>query len=143
MNGFDGRTEQGLALDVYSLSANTWSTKSWAAGEGPSPRSVCTLLPVKISGRAYPVTMFDESDPSNAGHMGAEKMLSDVWADDVEAEEWQQVETRIEGGGQSPAPRGWFAADVLPNCKRNRVLVQGGLGESNERLGDVWVLALA
>lgn len=139
MNGFDGKTEQGFALDIHDLERGSWSTKTWTAETGPSPRSVCALLSVKVEGRAHLVTMFGESDPSNAGHMGAGKMLSDTWAYDVAAEEWRSVEAEAKGGGRGPAARGWFAAGVLP-AKANRVVVQGGLGEDNERLGDVWLL---
>lgn len=141
MNGFDGKTEQGFALDVYDIESDSWSTKTWTAETGPSPRSVCTLLPVKIEGRAHLMTLFGEFDPSNAGHMGAGKMLSDAWAYGLAAEEWRSVEAEVKGGGQGPAARGWFAACVLPG-KGNRIVVQGGLGEDNERLGDVWLLEL-
>lgn len=138
-NGFDGKTEQGFALDVYDSERESWSTKTWSAETGPSPRSVCTLLPIKIVGKEYLVTMFGESDPSNAGHMGAGKMLDDVWAHDVQGERWRKVETEVKGGERGPAPRGWFAAAAIPG-RGNKVVVQGGLGEDNERLGDVWVL---
>lgn len=140
MNGFDGETEQGFALDVYDIERDAWSTKTWGEGEGPSPRSVCTLLAVNVAGRECLVSMFGESDPSNAGHLGAGKMLSDVWAFDVEKDEWQRVETVVGGGGEGPAARGWFAAASVPGGKGNKVVVQGGLAEDNERLGDVWVL---
>lgn len=142
MNGFDGEREQGFALDVYEPEKDSWTTRTWGEGDGPSPRSVCTLLPVKVGGREMLVTLFGESDPSNAGHMGAGKMLSDVWAYDVAAERWERVEAPVEGAGEPPAPRGWFAAEVLPG-KGSQVVVQGGLAEDNERLGDVWVLTFA
>ena len=41
-------------------------------------------------------------------------------------------------GDTLPAARGWFAGDVLTEDK---VLVQGGLGESNQWLGDAWMLS--
>lgn len=142
MNGFDGKTEQGFAIDVYDIEKGSWSTRTWNAETGPSPRSVCALLPVKAGVREYLVTLFGESDPSNAGHMGAGKMLGDVWVYDLLSERWQRIEAEVRGGGEPPAPRGWFAADVVPG-KRDRIVVQGGLAEDNERLGDVWVLEFA
>lgn len=136
MNGFDGKTEQGGCLDIYSPETNSWSTHAYEPDgrEGPTPRSVAALLPVTVGGRVYLVTLFGERDPSSLGHQGAGKMLSDVWAFDVEGKTWTEVEAR---GEAVPASRGWFDADVLGE---STVVVQGGLGESNDRLGDVWSL---
>ena len=133
MNGFDGKTEQGGALDIFDIADSSWSTVIFKPDgkEGPEARSVSTLLPVVQNNKSYLITMFGERDPSSLGHAGAGKMLSDVWASDVEEGIWQKVET-----GDGPAARGWFDADVTGN----EVVVHGGLGEDNERLGDVWVL---
>lgn len=62
-------------------------------------------------------------------------MLSDVWAFDIKGKTWKWVDT---WGDTLPAARGWFAGDVLTEDK---VLVQGGLGESNQWLGDAWMLS--
>lgn len=136
MNGFDGQTEQGGNVDVYSPESNAWVSFAFAADgkEGPAPRSVGALLPVTVDGRAHLVTLFGERDPSSLGHQGAGKMLSDVWAFDVEGKTWTEVDGQ---GVEVPASRGWFDADVLG---AKTVIVQGGLGESNNRLGDVWSL---
>jgi hypothetical protein len=136
MNGFDGKHEQGGRVDVYEPGANVWSSHEFVADgvAGPSPRSVAALLPVVVSGRVHLVTMFGERDPSSLGHQGAGKMLGDVWAFDVETKLWTKVEAQ---GDESPAPRGWFDADVLD---AGSVVVHGGLGESNDRLGDLWTL---
>lgn len=136
MNGFDGNTEQGGSLDVYTPGTNFWESIVYKPDgvEGPTPRSVAALLPVGVGGRGYLVTLFGERDPSSLGHQGAGKMLGDVWAFDLESKRWSQVETR---GEAVPASRGWFDADVQGG---STVIVQGGLGESNDRLGDVWSL---
>ena len=136
MNGFDGKTEQGGNVDIYSPEANTWTSYAFAPNgkEGPSPRSVSVLLPVILNGREYLVTMFGERDPSSLGHQGAGKMLSDVWAFDIENKAWTQVNVQ---GDSSPAARGWFDADVSGT---NTIIVHGGLDELNNRLGDVWKL---
>lgn len=136
MNGFDGKTEQGGSVDVYSPEANSWESIAYNPDgvEGPTPRSVAALLPVTVGGRGYLVTLFGERDPSSLGHQGAGKMLGDVWAFDLETKTWTQVQTE---GEAVPASRGWFDADVLGE---STLLVQGGLGESNDRLGDVWSL---
>lgn len=136
MNGFDGQREQGGCLDVYSRDEDKWNTHVYEADgvQGPAARSVAALLGVRVDGRVYLVTLFGERDPSSLGHQGAGKMLGDVWAFDVEDERWVEVETR---GDEMPDARGWFDTDVLGE---NTVIVQGGLGESNNRLGDVWSL---
>ena len=135
MNGFDGQSEQGFALDIYDVQANQWSSRTWDETGGPSARSVGTLLPVQVGGRDMLVTMFGECDPSSLGHQGAGRMLDDVWAYDVADETWR----RVNAEGKKPQSRGWFAADVQRSKKE--VVVHGGLAEDNTRLGDVWTLA--
>lgn len=135
MNGFDGKTELGGSLDVYNPETDCWSSVSFTADgkEGPEARSVSCLLCLRIEGRPWLLTLFGERDPSALGHAGAGKMLGDVWAWDVKGEVWVRVE---DGDQEKPVPRGWFAAGVLGE---NEVVVQGGLSEGNERLGDVLV----
>ncbi|KAL4905634.1 hypothetical protein BDW74DRAFT_167802 [Aspergillus multicolor] len=135
MNGFDGKTEQGGAMDVFDLATSKWSTIEYTANgiNGPSPRSVSCLLPVKINGKPSLVTLFGEHDPSSLGHQGAGKMLLDVWAFDIAGQKWTEVSVE----GEVPPSRGWFDADVLGESD---IIVHGGLAESNERLGDVWLL---
>ena len=137
MNGFDGKTEQGGNLDIYAPETNTWSSLTYAPDgqTGPGARSVAVLLAVKIGGKSHLVTLFGERDPSALGHQGAGKMLSDAWAFDIENKTWMRVDAQ---GDTLPAARGWFTGDVLGEDK---VLVQGGLGESNQRLGDAWILS--
>lgn len=135
MNGFDGKTEQGGCLDIFTLSTNSWQTKHYKADgiSGPAPRSVSALLPVEIHGKTILVTLLGEGDPSSLGHAGAGKMFDDIWAYDIEDDKWQKVET----SGSSPRARGWFDADVTDD---QSIFVAGGLGEDNERLDDAWIL---
>ncbi|KAJ5658392.1 uncharacterized protein N7484_002041 [Penicillium longicatenatum] len=139
MNGFDGETEQGGNLDIYTPETNSWDSHSYCADGkgGPTPRSVSTLLPISLGGRSYLVTMFGERDPSSLGHQGAGKMLSDVWAFDLGSKMWGQADLQ---GSELPLARGWFDADVAAS---DAIVVHGGLGESNERLGDIWRLEFA
>ncbi|KAL3444252.1 kelch repeat protein [Aspergillus insuetus] len=144
MNGFDGKTEQGGALDIFDVSNNEWRTITFAADgiSGPEARSVGALLAVTISGRESLVTLFGERDPSSLGHAGAGKMLGDVWVFDIKDQKWGEISV-CEGESAKPAARGWFDADVVDlNGGRSGIVVHGGLAESNERLGDVWVLEL-
>ncbi|KAE8141656.1 hypothetical protein BDV38DRAFT_237285 [Aspergillus pseudotamarii] len=139
MNGFDGKTEQGGALDVYDPANNTWSTIAYSADgvSGPGARSVSCLLSLKVTGKPSLVTMFGERDPSSLGHQGAGKMLSDVWIFDIQTGKWTEVQA---DGENAPEGRGWFDADVITNASEDSIVVHGGLAESNERLGDVWRL---
>jgi len=133
MNGFDGSTEQGGALDIFDITTMSWSTNTFKPDgkEGPEARSVSALLPISTFNKYHLLTMFGERDPSSLGHAGAGKMLSDVWAFDLEECIWQKVDT-----SDGPVARGWFDADVV----HDGVVVHGGLGQDNERLGDVWVM---
>lgn len=135
MNGFDGKNEQGFALDVYDPKVDSWSSKTWDLQSGPPPRSVSTLLTVHVGRKDLLVTMFGECDPSSLGHQGAGRFLDDVWAYDVAEDKW----SRVEAEGKKPIPRGWFAADTVR--EKNAVVMQGGLAEDNTRIGDVWLLA--
>ncbi|KAK6217926.1 hypothetical protein LQW54_003214 [Pestalotiopsis sp. IQ-011] len=111
MNGFDGTTEQGGAIDVYDIATRSWSTLSFLPDgiKGPTPRSVSALLLVRISGRDHIVTLFGEGDPSALGHAGAGKMMADVWAFDLASKQWLKADPV---GAQLPAARGWFDDDV-------------------------------
>lgn len=141
MNGFDGTTEQGGSVDIYDLATDEWSSFAFKPDgkDGPGPRSVSALQAVSVKGKNYLVTMFGECDPSSLGHAGAGKMLSDVWAFDVDEEYWVEVE----GAGETPAARGWFDADVLKRDGQDAIVVHGGLAEDNSRLGDIWRLDYA
>ena len=143
MNGFDGNTEQGGALDVFEIAQGICTIINYQTGgqEGPEARSVASLLVVHVNGKTFLVTMFDERDPSALGHAGAGKMLSDIWAWDVELGQYEKVEV----GEDMPEPRGWFHADasVSRDVGNDSIIVHGGLSESNTRLGDVWKLSFS
>lgn len=139
MNGFDGKTEQGGALDIFDVAKGAWSTVLYKPDsvEGPEARSVAALLPISAQGKQYLVTMFGERDPSSLGHAGAGKMLSDSWIWDSEEARWHKLELT----GDVPESRGWFDADVVKDENgSDAIIVHGGLNEENKRLGDVWKL---
>lgn len=142
MNGFDGKTEQGGSLDEYNMDCDTWTSHRFEPDgtSGPLARSVSVLVPLNVQGRASLVTLFGEHDPSALGHQGAGKMLGDVWLYDIQTGTWSEVNAGANGESK-PYARGWFAADVLPESGAEAIVVHGGLGESNERLGDVWMLS--
>ncbi|KAL5119728.1 hypothetical protein ACEQ8H_002334 [Pleosporales sp. CAS-2024a] len=143
MNGFDGSTEQGGSIDIFDIATNSWSTHTFKGDghDGPEPRSVCVLLPVKLAQKDKLLTLFGEHDPSSLGHAGAGKMLSDVWIYDISEKWWTQLHP--EGRDGVPDSRAWFDADVIKNPDGNdSIVLHGGLGENNERLSDVWILDL-
>ncbi|KAK6532586.1 hypothetical protein TWF281_006769 [Arthrobotrys megalospora] len=138
MNGYSGTEEIGGIVDLYSPRTQSWERVDFKPDgiEGPGPRSVGTLLAIWIEGKQYLLTMFGEGRPSPLGHAGAGRMWDDAWIFDIEEKSWQKVEWETVG----PAPRGWFAADVVQVEGKDGVVLHGGLGEDNERLGDVWLL---
>jgi hypothetical protein len=141
MHGFDGKAEQGGSIDIFDLAKVSWSTETYPADNetGPAARSVCALFVITIQGREKLVTLFGERDPSSLGHAGAGKMLGDVWIYDIADKKWTMLTPG--GSDEVPEPRGWFAADVVRGKDgKQSIIVHGGLGENNERLGDVWLL---
>ncbi|UKZ81247.1 hypothetical protein TrVFT333_009019 [Trichoderma virens FT-333] len=139
MGGFDGKSEQGGEVNIYDTASQEWHTTAFTADgvQGPEARSVATLLAVQLPGNESAlVTMFGERDPSSLGHAGAGKMLSDAWVFNIKSSAWSKASF----SGESPAARGWFAADVLKQQDGDAVIVHGGLAEDNTRLGDAWRL---
>lgn len=140
MNGFDGKKEQGGALDVFDIENNAWNTITFPADgiSGPVPRSVSCLLPLKVLGESCLVTMFGEHNPSSLGHQGAGKMLADVWIFNIESQKWTEVQVHAQN---APVARGWFDAGVIANSSVHpSIVVHGGLAATNDRLDDVWRL---
>ena len=79
INGFDGKTEQGGAVDVYDPGQDKWSSIEYKPDgvRGPKARSVSAFVPIKtIAGRELLVTMFGEGAPSDLGHAGAGRMFA-------------------------------------------------------------------
>ncbi|KAK7416464.1 hypothetical protein QQX98_005168 [Neonectria punicea] len=134
----------------------------------PAPRSVASLEALTIGGgREYLVLTMGEHDPSSEGHAGAGKFSDDVWmfqvpplgmtAASVTSAVWQAVGRKTGEGKwtkvdlapydddndiEMPAPRGWLSSAVMGDLEENAILIWGGLGEDNQRLGDGWILRL-
>lgn len=142
MNGFDGEIEQGGSLDVFDPALNNWSSITFTADgkSGPGARSVSALVPVRVDGNTLLVTVFGESDPSSLGHLGAGKMLTDGWAYSLSDQKWSSITA---GAQNVPDARGWFDADAVTIDGKEGVVVIGGLGESNDRLDDAWLLSFS
>jgi hypothetical protein len=63
----------------------------------------------------------------------------DVWILDIEDEIWKDVHI---DGEDKPAARGWFDAEVVDDNMHSSIVVHEGLGESNKRLDDLWMLQI-
>ncbi|KAK2934603.1 hypothetical protein FoTM2_005850 [Fusarium oxysporum f. sp. vasinfectum] len=153
---------------ILESDPNTDSTEIHAepAQIWPEPRSVASLEAITSgAGYEYLVLTMGERDPSSEGHEGAGKFLNDVWAfqvpplgmtaASVTAAMWQAVGRKTGEGkwtkldlepydddnsDEMPAARGWLASAPMGELEESGILIWGGLGEDNERLGDGWIL---
>ncbi|KAJ7119865.1 hypothetical protein C8R44DRAFT_922273 [Mycena epipterygia] len=159
--GFAGH-ELGGALDCFTPARGTWASVALPGSEGGDPghplsRSVHALVPVRPPlalatghGHVVAVMLFGERGPAPAhlGHMGAGQFHRDAWAlvcapaavSTANEHGFVFTELKQDGGeGGVPEARGWFAADWAQEVHGGRVVVQGGLNDENNRLGDVWL----
>ncbi|EPQ29386.1 uncharacterized protein PFL1_03141 [Pseudozyma flocculosa PF-1] len=159
--GFCGH-EVGGPLDVFDPKSNAWSSHdAKVEGEGvePSKRSVHGFVElfgdrkVATGGgeekQALAVMFMGEGEgaPKELGHDGAGKFLSDAYLL-LRSKSGAYSFQRLSVEGKVPEARGWFGYDALPlsagasghGQDGTRIVVQGGLNEHNERLGDGWVL---
>ena len=165
---FDDQSGKGeLALTPRT---GKWETVAFSA-DGPAPgnRSVAGLQPVNTGqGRWFLLLFLGERDPSDNGHEAAGKFWDDVWSYQLHPEgmtaasfkdatreaigkptgegAWAEVQIPkaiMSGGAQShPGPRGWFASGSDSDIDAASVVLWGGIGEKNERLGDGWILTV-
>lgn len=139
--------------------------------EWPGHRSVAGLEMVNLGGgREYLVLALGEREPSGGGHEAAGKFWDDIWAFQVPLHhdgsaasvtdtvwnalgkksgegKWFKVETEAyddedDGSIDGPGPRGWIATAALGELEERGLVIWGGLGDSNSRLGDGWIFRL-
>lgn len=136
--------------------------------EWPVPRSVAAFEAITVGGgREYLVLAMGERDPSSDGHAGAGKFLDDVWLFQVPPlgmstasvtaavlqavgrktgeGKWTKVDLAPyddDNSDEMPEQRGWLSSAVMVDLEESAILVWGGLGEDNQRLGDGWILRL-
>ncbi|CCT68410.1 uncharacterized protein FFB20_15060 [Fusarium fujikuroi] len=153
---------------ILESDPNTESTEIHAepAQIWPEPRSVASLEAITSgAGYEYLVLTMGERDASSDGHEGAGKFLNDVWAfqvpplgmtaASVTAAMWQAVGRKTGEGkwtkldlepydddnsDEMPVARGWLASAPMGELEESGILIWGGLGEDNQRLGDGWIL---
>ncbi|KAF4334767.1 nitrile-specifier 5 [Fusarium beomiforme] len=153
---------------IFESDPNTDSTEIHAepAQTWPEPRSVASLEAITSgAGYEYLVLTMGERNPSSQGHEGAGKFLNDVWAfqvpplgmtaASVTAAMWQAMGRKTGEGkwtkldlepydddnsDEMPVARGWLASAPMGELEESGILIWGGLGEDNARLGDGWIL---
>ena len=134
----------------------------------PGPRSVASFHALTIGGgREYLILAMGEHSPSAEGHAGAGRFYGDVWAFQIPPlgmtpasltdavfqavgrktgeGKWTKVATAPyddDNDDSEPVPRGWLASAVMADLEESAIVVWGGLGEDNRRLGDGWILRL-
>jgi Galactose oxidase, central domain len=142
-----------------------------AEGDNASPgkRSVAGLHPLTTGqGRNYLLCMLGEKTPSNEGHKGAGEFWDDIWSFQIQPtgmtgaslkdaarqmvgakiaeNSWARVDvseySKTDGKAPTPSPRGWFASTYDDDYDRMSVVLWGGIGADNERLGDGWIFTL-
>lgn len=151
-------------IAASDASANE-ETEAW-----PGPRSVASLEVVPVpGGRDYLVVSFGETTPSSEGHAGAGKFLRDIWVYPLphaqgintaqltatfmsaigrkpEEPKWFRVAPTPFDPEESlslPRSRGWLASATITDFEESGILIWGGLGDDNRRMGDGWILRLA
>jgi len=139
-----------------------WRQAVFAAEADPGRRSVLGFVPVTNAlGKEHLLMICGEGQASNDGHAAAGKFFDDIWSFDpasiidtqggdaakLGCTKVQHHASVAEGGQDGQANpmgrRGWIAAS---GCKDigsgNSVLIWGGVGEDNKRLGDGWVITV-
>ena len=143
-----------------SMTADSAGEGSTGVRIGPTDRSVAGFVPVSTgAGRDYLLMICGEGQASTAGHAAAGKFLDDIWSFRPEADTssdkaggksvqgtFKEVKYHVAGSSQVSGDhekplgrRGWFAASEY---NEKHVVVWGGIGEDNERLGDGWIITV-
>lgn len=134
----------------------------------PGARSVASFHALTMGGgREFLIVAMGEGTPSEEGHAGAGQFYGDVWAFQVPPVgmttasltdavfqamgrktgegKWFKVATRPyddDNDDSEPLSRGWAASAVMADLEESAIVVWGGLGADNRRLGDGWILRL-
>ena len=157
------RREWETLTPISGSTSDTLNVNEW-----PPARSASAMVPLQIHGRDYLVLLMGER-AANV-HEGTGRCLDDAWvyqvptaagghartASAVRDAVWGAIGrkgaegrwTRVLGepfddeGDELPVARGWVNASVVEDMDDPAVLVWGGAGEADERLGDGWILRL-
>lgn len=133
--GFAGQEMDDV--HCFDQASKTW-TQVETTGQKPTARSVFS----NVSDGKHMIVYGGEIDPSDQGHMGAGQFSGEVYVLDTETLVWARLEDKVESGGH-PGPRGWCAFAGARRNGREGLLVYGGNSPSNDRLDDIFFLALS
>lgn len=131
--GFSGEQQGDIA--VFDMKTRAWQLRAHDCQEGdvPSPRSVFAAS--ELPGTNQVILFGGEREASDLGHAGAGEFISDLHLLDLGSMNWQKLEAEVGG----PSPRGWGG---MAARDAQHLILFGGLNAANERLGDVWELAV-
>lgn len=137
----------------------------------PAPRSGASLQSLTVGGgKELLVLCMGEQGPGAEGREGREgagSFFSDVWtfhapplgmsAASLTAAvyqamgrktgegKWEKLRTGPrddESGHEVPAGRGWYASAPMTDVEESGIVIWGGMGSDNKRIGDGWILRL-
>ncbi|KAJ1395815.1 Kelch-type beta propeller [Sesbania bispinosa] len=133
--GFAGQEMDDV--HCFDLANKTWAQVE-TSGQKPTARSVFS----SVGNGKHIIVYGGEIDPSDQGHLGAGQFSGEVYALDTKTLAWLRLDDKVESGGH-PGPRGWcaFAGARRDGCEG--LLVYGGNSPSNDRLDDIFFLALS
>lgn len=158
---------QSIIQNNADASSNDFSVEP--AQAWPGPRSVASFHALTMGGgREFLVLAMGEGSPSSEREAGAGQFYSDVWAFQVPplgmtaaslTDAVFQAMGRKTGEGKwfkvvtspydddnddgEPLSRGWMASAVMADLEESAIVIWGGLGADNRRLGDGWILRFA
>lgn len=131
--GFSGVQQGDMA--IFDLGTKKWQLQAHDSQKGdvPSPRSVFSAAALPGSDEVF--LFGGEREASDLGHAGAGQFMADLHVLDLVSMVWR----RVDAEGKAPPPRGWGG---MAAQDAKHLILFGGLNAENERLGDVWELAL-
>ncbi|KAK4191555.1 nitrile-specifier protein 2 [Podospora australis] len=160
------RGKEDLGYKEADPAAKPLTEEEMEENQWPGARSGASLEAVTVGGgREYLVLMFGEK----AGGEGGKKYWDDIWAFQVPAEggsiasatdsilhavgrksgegKWWRVKASAyddedDVSAEGPGARGYAASATMGDLEENGIVVWGGLGEGEKRLGDGWILRL-
>jgi N-acetylneuraminic acid mutarotase len=151
VGGFSGQEMNDVFK--YDLSTQAWDAVA-DGGEGllPAKKSVfgiATHVHASQSSSSssscecqhvnHIIVFGGEVEASDQGHAGAGQFSNDLYCFDAQKQSWHNLQPTNGNDDdiKCPESRGWMAATSIPG---RGVIIHGGVAESNDRLGDLWLL---
>lgn len=146
VGGFSGQEMNDVFK--FDLTTQTWDAVADGEGEGylPAKKSVFGIgTHVHISQSSYAcechhanhiIVFGGEVEASDQGHAGAGQFSNDLYCFDAQKRSWHNLQPNNDDT-ECPESRGWMASTSIPG---RGIIIHGGVAESNDRLGDLWLL---